>query len=144
MMLTVALLRLCDHTASSQAGFENHLAGEHGLCGQREVEERYRRVWGKLCTLVRQHQCYICRKLIRHEYKVLFHHLAKHQLDLESYCTRYKDRLVKELREKGMGYIVERAEEVAGAVRDHTLTSMPVLLFCDIIFQISNTTLSSI
>ena len=61
--------RICDQTFSAQMAFENHLSNSHSITGQREIEARYTEVWGKLTSLTRAHQCFICRKVIRHEYK---------------------------------------------------------------------------
>jgi len=100
--------KICDQTFPAQIAFENHLSSNHEITGQREIEEKYVEVWGRLSSLTRAHQCYICRKVIRHEYKIIFQHLSKHKLDIETYATRYRDLLVKELTDKGMTYIIER------------------------------------
>ena len=108
--------RLCHYSAQSQAAFESHLAQAHQISGQAEIEEKYLSLWGKLATLSRFHQCFVCSQVIRHEYRVIFHHLARHQTDLESYTKMYKEQLVAELQKKGMGYIVEREREISTAV----------------------------
>eukprot|EP00092_Neocalanus_flemingeri_P030405 GFUD01033005.1.p1 GENE.GFUD01033005.1~~GFUD01033005.1.p1 ORF type:complete len:1447 (+),score=438.90 GFUD01033005.1:81-4421(+) len=100
--------RICQQTFSAQLAFENHLSSSHSITGQREIETRYTGVWGRLSSLTRAHQCYVCRKVIRHEYKVIFQHLSKHKLDLETYAARFRDKLVKELTDKEMTYIVDR------------------------------------
>ena len=108
--------RLCQFTAQSQTAFESHLSQSHQISGQAEIEEKYLKVWGKLSSLSRFHQCFVCRQIMRQEYKVIFHHLTKHQLDLETYTNTYRDQLVAELESKGMGYIVEREKQIKGAV----------------------------
>ena len=88
---------ICDQTFSAQLAFENHLSSSHGITGQKDIRDKYVEVWGKLRSLSRVHQCFICRKVIRHEYKFIYQHLRKHKLDIESYASRYRDHLVKEL-----------------------------------------------
>jgi len=108
--------KICDQTFPAQMAFENHLSSNHDITGQREIEEKYVRVWGRLSSLTRAHQCYICRKVIRHEYKVIFQHLSKHKLDIETYATRYRDNLVKELTDKGMTYVMERESDIRSSI----------------------------
>ena len=108
--------RLCQFSAQSHSAFETHLCQAHQISGQAEIEEKYVKVWGKLATLSRFHQCFICRQIVRQEYKIIFHHLTKHQVDLETYTNTYRDRLVAELEGKGMGYIVEREKQLKGGV----------------------------
>jgi len=108
--------KICDQTFPAQMAFENHLSSSHGITGQREIEAKYTDVWGRLSSLTRAHQCYICRKVIRHEYKVIFQHLSKHKLDLEAYACRFRDKLVQELTDKGMAYILERETDSQGII----------------------------
>ena len=108
--------RLCAETYSGQLAFENHVSSVHGITGEREVEERYVPEHGRPCSLTRQHQCHLCRKIVRHDYKAIFTHLSKHKMDLETYALQFRPMLEAELRGKGMGYVVERAEKAAGAL----------------------------
>ena len=108
--------KICDQTFPAQMAFENHLSSNHDITGQREIEEKYVGVWGRLSSLTRVHQCYICRKVIRHEYKIIFQHLSKHKLDIETYATRYRDNLVKELTDKGMAYVLERESDIRSTI----------------------------
>ena len=51
-------------------------------------------MYGKACTLVRFHQCYLCRRLVRHEYKAIYQHILRHrQYDMEKYARQFETRL---------------------------------------------------
>ena len=63
----------------------------------------------------RTHECYLCNKIVKHEYKSIFHHLYKHQIDLETYTNTFKSHLLSELKEKNMGYIVDKDEKLSKA-----------------------------
>ena len=108
--------RLCQYNAQSQTAFESHLSQAHQISGQVEIQEKYVKVWGKLATLTRYHQCFICSQVIRHEYRIIFQHLSRHQTDLHSYTKLYRDQLVEELEKKNMGYVVEREKQISTAV----------------------------
>ena len=109
--------KLCSNTTtSSQLMFENHLSNAHGISSQSEIETEYVQKFGSLCTINRKHECFICQKLIRHEYKCIFHHLSKHQIDMETYTKTYKSELICELKEKGMEYVINREKEVFSKV----------------------------
>lgn len=108
--------KVCQETYGGQLAFENHLASVHNITGQREIESKYIPDFGKPCSLTRQHQCYICRKLIRHDYKTIFTHLTKHKMDIEAYAVEFRPFLETELKEKRMGYVVEKALESASAL----------------------------
>ena len=107
---------ICGYTYGGQLAFENHLASVHGLSGQEEVEEKYVSKHGRPRSLLRQHECYVCGRQIRHDYKTIFTHLTKHKMDLESYAIQFRSLLETELKEKGMGYVLERAVKSEGAL----------------------------
>ena len=108
---------ICGYTYGGQLAFENHLASVHGLSGQEEVEEKYVKKYGTHReAIVRHHRCLICRKQVRHDYKTIFTHLTKHKMDLESYAVQFRTHLESELKEKGMGYVLDRAVKSEAAL----------------------------
>ena len=107
---------ICGYTYGGQLAFENHLASVHGLSRQEEVEEKYVSKHGRPRSLLRQHECYVCGRQIRHDYKTIFTHLTKHKMDLESYAVQFRNLLEIELKQKGMGYVLERAVKSEGAL----------------------------
>ena len=107
---------ICGYTYGGQLAFENHLASVHGLSGQEEVEEKYVSKHGRPRSLLRQHECYVCGRQIRHDYKTIFTHLTKHKMDLESYAVQFRSLLETELKEKGMGYVLDRAVKSESAL----------------------------
>ena len=108
---------ICGCTYGGQLAFENHLASVHGLSGQEEVEEKYVKKYGTPReSIVRHHRCLICRKQVRHDYKTIFTHLTKHKMDLESYAVQFRTHLESELKEKGMGYVLDRAVKSEAAL----------------------------
>jgi len=107
---------ICGYTYGGQLAFENHLASVHGMSGQEEVEEKYVSKHGRPRSLLRQHECYVCGRQIRHDYKTIFTHLTKHKMDLESYALQFRLLLETELKEKGMGYVLDRAVKSEGAL----------------------------
>jgi len=107
--------QLCSTTFPSQQILENHLSNRHQISGTVDIQEKYLNKFGKLCTLSRTHECYLCNKIVKHEYKSIFHHLYKHQIDLETYTNTFKSHLLSELKEKNMGYIVDKDEKLSKA-----------------------------
>ena len=65
-----------------------------------------------LCSLTRFHQCHICSRVVRHDYRSIYHHLSCHKIDIEKYSATYRDKIICELREKKMEYVIEREEEI--------------------------------
>ncbi len=61
------------------------------------MEERYVKVYGKTCTLLRFHQCFYCQRVVRHDYKALYQHLCFHKLDMEKYAKLY-ETLIRQAR----------------------------------------------
>ena len=109
--------KLCPATHSSQTGFESHLASSHRITGQPQIRTEYLDKFGRLASHSRVHECFVCGKAVRHEYRVIFQHLAKHQMDIEQYTKTYRTQLLGELREKGMDYIISREENAEGSVK---------------------------
>ena len=107
---------ICDQTFPAQIAFENHLSRNHGITGKQEIKEKYVNVWGKLSSLTRAHQCYVCGKVMRHEYTDIHIHLRNHKLDIESYATKYRIQLQKELTDKEMTYVLRRESDAESKI----------------------------
>ena len=106
--------QLCSVSISSLTGFENHLASVHSITGQQQIQEEYVSKFGEISSTNRVHDCHICGKVIRHDHRVIFHHLSKHGMDIETYTKTYKAEIIDELREKAMDYILTKDREVSG------------------------------
>ena len=66
----------------------------------------------EMSTLIRYHQCYACQKIIKHDYKTIYNHLLNHKIGIEDYVRKYCEEIRKELRDKGMSYVIEKEEEL--------------------------------
>ena len=75
---------------------EHHLELVHGISKLQDKED-----YGDLITLTRYHQCFICLKIVKHEYKGIYQHLALHNTDVLSYTKKFITNIYKELRDKG-------------------------------------------
>ena len=43
-------------------------------------------------------QCHICSRVLKHNYRDIFHHLGVHKINIKKYAAIYKDKAVGELR----------------------------------------------
>lgn len=49
---------------------------------------------------------------MRHEYRPIYHHLLTHKIGLDKYTVSFRQEIMSELEKKGMGYVVEREQEI--------------------------------
>ena len=123
--------QLCQVTTTSLAGLENHLSSVHGITGEQMIQEEYVSKFGEIASTNRVHDCYICGKVIRHDQRVIFQHLSKHRMDIETYTRTYKDEIIRELDQKGMDYILKRDSEASDLLTiDDYLTTKKKMQEC--------------
>ena len=70
----------------------------------------------EMSTLIRFHQCYICLRVLRHDYRTIYNHLQVHKTDIDSYTKKYLKEIKEELGEKGMEYVLEKEEELKNSL----------------------------
>jgi len=109
----------CQFTAPGPTSLEHHLTLVHniGSASQDSKDNKGKSVESAepspdLCSLTRFHQCHICSRVVRHDYRSIYHHLSFHKIDIEKYSATYRDKIICELREKKMEYVIEREEEI--------------------------------
>jgi len=96
----------CSYILSSTVKLEKHMLSQHKHVSATSVSQ---------CKplLVRYHKCYLCEKKMRHEYRIIYWHIHfTHNLDINTYTSKFKDYISMELKAKSMNYILEHEADI--------------------------------